>query len=97
MKLEERTRPACRWRRPAENLVPQTFRVPFGEVEDGETKCLAGRQTQQAAGQRSPFPNRFQITVATPRFSAILVIPLPVSAKGKNGRKIPPSGEGGGP
>ena len=51
----DRTRPACRFRRPAENIVPPTFPAPSGPGRDGWTKCLAGRQTQQAGGLRSPF------------------------------------------
>ena len=49
----DRTRPACSFRRLAENFVQPTFSAPFGGGHSGWTKCLAGRQTQPASGQRS--------------------------------------------
>ena len=48
----ERTRPACSFRRPAENFVLQTALAQI--QENGGTMCLAGRQTPQAGGLRSP-------------------------------------------
>jgi hypothetical protein len=50
----DRTRPACRFRRLAENIVSPSFSTLFGEGQYGWTKCLAGRQTRQASGLRSP-------------------------------------------
>jgi len=39
---------------PPKTLFPQLFSAPFGEDKNGWTKCLAGRQTPQASGRRSP-------------------------------------------
>ena len=77
-------RPACRFRRLAENFVKPTFSASFGEGQSGGTKCLAGRQTPPAGGLRSRshriVPAKLLLPAAM-KFAAIPAEPTPDNRK----------------